>query len=414
MIRRRAWWPALSRPVWLLQAGNVVNTFGLGMVLPFEIIYLHDVRGFATQTAGLVLSTVMGTAAVTAPPTGTIVDRVGARPVLVAGSLLSAAGYGAMAFVHHPAQAFACSVVSGLGTGASMTAGPTLMAALAEGPARASAFSLGRVAVNLGIALGSVTGGFIARTSDPGSFRVLYLVDAATFVGYLLVVVLLIPAVRAPGRKAGSAGGGFGTVVRDRPFVALMGANVVFLVVGFTLFANIMPAYAKGQTPVDERGIGFVFLVNTVFITVVALPIGHAVVRRRRAASLAVTGGIWAVATLMMIPAAHLSSALLATWVLALAGVVQGVGECIHAAVIGPTVADLAPPGLDGRYMSALGLTTSVGFAVGPAVGSALLAASPTGLWLAAAAAVALTGVLVLRLESVLPQHASAPAAPAP
>src|SRR5260221_12771963 len=103
-MSRWAWWPSLSRPVWLLQAGNVVNTFGLGMVLPFEIIYLHDVRGFATSTAGLVLSTVMATAAVTAAPIGALVDRVGGKPLILAGSVLSAAGYGGMAFVHHPLQ----------------------------------------------------------------------------------------------------------------------------------------------------------------------------------------------------------------------------------------------------------------------------------------------------------------------
>jgi hypothetical protein len=40
-----------------LQAGNAVSFFGYGLILPFEIIYLHQIRGFATATAGLVLAT---------------------------------------------------------------------------------------------------------------------------------------------------------------------------------------------------------------------------------------------------------------------------------------------------------------------------------------------------------------------
>ena len=53
------WHTGLSRPVLLLQGGTALNYFGSGLILPFEIIYLHSVRGFSTTTAGLVLATVM-------------------------------------------------------------------------------------------------------------------------------------------------------------------------------------------------------------------------------------------------------------------------------------------------------------------------------------------------------------------
>ena len=36
--------PKLSREVWLLQLGGLTNAFGNGIVLPFLIIYLHNVR----------------------------------------------------------------------------------------------------------------------------------------------------------------------------------------------------------------------------------------------------------------------------------------------------------------------------------------------------------------------------------
>src|SRR5438067_2308537 len=62
------WRTGLPRPVLVLQGGNALNYFGTGLILPFEIIYLHAVRGFSTATAGLVLATVMGTAAVVTLP----------------------------------------------------------------------------------------------------------------------------------------------------------------------------------------------------------------------------------------------------------------------------------------------------------------------------------------------------------
>src|SRR2546430_16961423 len=91
------WRTGLPRPVLVLQGGNAVNYFGTGLILPFEIIYLHAVRGFSTATAGLVLATVMGTAAVVTLPSGALLDRFSAKRILIAGNGLNALGYGGLA-----------------------------------------------------------------------------------------------------------------------------------------------------------------------------------------------------------------------------------------------------------------------------------------------------------------------------
>src|SRR5712664_1273667 len=40
------WRTGLSRPVLILQAGNALNYFGYGLILPFEIIYLTHKGAF--------------------------------------------------------------------------------------------------------------------------------------------------------------------------------------------------------------------------------------------------------------------------------------------------------------------------------------------------------------------------------
>jgi hypothetical protein len=45
--------PRLPAPVWILQSGGLVNSFGNGVVLPFLIIYFHNVRGIPLGIAGL-------------------------------------------------------------------------------------------------------------------------------------------------------------------------------------------------------------------------------------------------------------------------------------------------------------------------------------------------------------------------
>src|SRR5690348_17619342 len=86
------WRTGLPAPVLVLQGGNALNFFGTGLILPFEIIYLHAVRGFSTATAGLVLATVMGTAAVVTLPSGALLDRFSARRLLIAGTVVNALG----------------------------------------------------------------------------------------------------------------------------------------------------------------------------------------------------------------------------------------------------------------------------------------------------------------------------------
>src|SRR4051794_7529326 len=138
------WRTGLSRPVLILQAGNAVNFFGYGLILPFEIIYLHQIRGFSTGTAGLVLAAILGTATLVTPPTGALLDHFRPKPILVAGNLASALGYAGFVLVVRPWQAFACAVVAGAGTGAAGTANQTLLIALVTPEQRPASFALGR------------------------------------------------------------------------------------------------------------------------------------------------------------------------------------------------------------------------------------------------------------------------------
>src|SRR5256886_16779735 len=78
-MRRRLGF-GLSRELWLVEAGILLNMLGYGAVLPFEIIYLHDGRGFTLGVAGLVVGMVTGIAAVTAPLSGPLIDRLGGGP----------------------------------------------------------------------------------------------------------------------------------------------------------------------------------------------------------------------------------------------------------------------------------------------------------------------------------------------
>ena len=104
-----------------------------------------------------------------------------------------------------------------------------------------------------------------------------------------------------------------------------------------------------------------------------------------------------------LVPIAGSETATAATVVLTAAMIVFALGECLHGAVQAPLVADLAEPRLLGRYMALSTLSWQVGFALGPAVGSYVLAVSPSGARVAAAGLCALGGLLALLVEGTLP-----------
>ena len=294
------WRTGLSRPVLILQAGNALNYFGYGLVLPFEIIYLHQIRGFSTATAGLVLAATMGTSAIVTPPTGAVLDRYSAKAIVVAGSLASALGYAGFAYVDRPWQAFACSIAGGAGLGAAGTANRTLMVRLIRPDQRVAAFALNRVAGNFGIGSGATVAGFIVASAQRlSSFQILYLFDAVTSAGLALIVLAAVPGLRAETVTATDANGtGFRAVARDRVFVTVIALNIVLVVVGHTFFSNILSPFAKAHTPVGPAAIGIIFLVNTSFIVIAQIPSVRVVARMRRTHAFAVTSALFAVSLL--------------------------------------------------------------------------------------------------------------------
>jgi MFS family permease len=399
------WQTGLSGPVLVLQAGTAVNFFGTGLVLPFEIIYLHQARGFPTATAGLVLAALMGTAAVVTPPSGALLDRFRAKPILIAGNLASALGYACFAFVDRPWQAFVCSAVGGAGLGVAGTASQVLSLTLVTAEQRASSIALRRVAGNFGLGSGATVAGFIVASANHlRAFQALYLFDGVTFAVFALVVLLGIPNPRlANAASASGRGAGFRAVAHDRLFLILIAANIVLVMVGGALFANILPPFAKAYTPVGPGEIGVVIFINTFFVVVAQIPATRVVKRMRRTHALAATSALFAIGLLAVLLATLTSSTLTATIVLAGVAIVIAIGECAQFIVLGPIVADLAPPHLLARYMSLYGLSFTAGVALGPAVGGALLATSPDAIWWGGALMAALIGAGLLRLGDRIP-----------
>jgi MFS family permease len=386
----------LSRQLWLVQAGIFLNMLGYGAVLPFEIIYLHDGRGFSVTTAGLVVGTITGLAFVAAPLAGPLIDRAGARATAAGAGVALAAGYAGLALAHTPAVAFAAAALAGAGNGALNPSQSTLVVSLAPRELRHRSTAVSRVAGNAGIGIGGAIGGLVAVDGLHG-FIALFLVNAVT---YLVYVGVLVAVVRE-GARPEPAGGGYRMVLRDRAFIQLAVINVAMIGVGWGVFSWVLPAYARIDLGLGPRLIGLLLLANAATVTVAQVPIARLAEGRRRTVMITLAGLVFAGACLLVLVARAGPGVAFA--VLLTASIAVGAGECCYTSVLSPLVADLAPDGLRGRYMAAIGFSWWLGLALAPTLGAQLLSRSPAALFLGAGAVAAAGAVSSLTLERRLP-----------
>ena len=394
--------PHLPRTVWLVQAGGVVNALGSGVVIPFVVIYLHNVRGISFAQAGLALSFAGVTALAAGLAAGPTVDRIGGRNTLLLGLLLQAAAFALFPLIREPWHAFALLGLEGVGTACFWPGQSTLLARLTPAEDRHSAYALQRISMNLGIGLGSVVGGLIATTSDPASFTRLFLLDATTFLVFVLVLAGVSEPRSEPAEAHDEEAGGYRAVFRDRTFVALLGLNVLFVAVGYEVFA-LLPPFAKNYADVSERWVGFIWLANTLLIVIAQLPVSKALEGRRRMVALALMNVLWAVAALVVLGAGVLLTATTAALAFMAATMIFGVGETLQGPTQAPLVADLSPERLRGRYFALGSMSWSAGSILGPAVGGALLGWHPLAVWPIAASVCVFSALACLALERRLP-----------
>ena len=161
----------MPRDVYVLPLGGLANSFGNGVVLPFLIIYLHNVRGISLGLAGLAAATQSAVALLSGFLAGTLsdTDRAEARDGRLARR--DDGRVRADAEIRGVWQAFAVYTVWGVGSGSFWPSQSTLLAGLAPRNRRSAAFAFQRLTMNLGVAIGGIVAGTIASVGHPRTSR---------------------------------------------------------------------------------------------------------------------------------------------------------------------------------------------------------------------------------------------------
>lgn len=403
-------WGALpTEGRWLLST-VAIQTLGRGLTLPFTIIYLHEVRGFDLDLSGALMSLIAISGLIVTGPGGTLIDRYGARAVLLAGLTAMIAGCTLLAFATHPAVAAVALVLIGVNFGVSWPGFNALIATVVDGDLRQQYFGVNFALVNLGIGVGGIIGGFYVDVSSPETFTVIFLVDAATSLIPMALLLGPLRHVRTQSTPSDDtpASGGYREIIRQPAILWLSLLTFIAMFIGYGQMEAGFPAYARQVAEVSTRVIGFAFAVNTAVIVLLQFTVLKRISGRRRTRVMLVMAAVWALSWLILGGAGLLPDTLVAAiGVLAFMGVFA-FGETLLQPTVPAVYNDLASDHNRGRYNAINAAAFQAGAITGPIAAGILL---DQGLDLAYIAVMVVgcvvIGVLAIALERRIPASAN-------
>ncbi|MHB8604823.1 MAG: MFS transporter [Thermoplasmatota archaeon] len=366
----RAFGPA----VWTLTFGQVISLLGRAAVVPFIIIYLTKVVGISLTFIGVGVLLEQTVRALAGPLAGWASDRVGRKPVMLFGLIgvgLAVPGY---ALVSGPASYLLVSSTVGLFESTYFPSARAYLADIVPPNRRAAVYGLNHVGLNLGWVLGLSTGALLFAAT--GSYTPLFLLGGLAPLAFALYVAIVIHEPtraerdRAAGGHANTPRGNpfrdFGKLLASRPFARFLVLSAGFYL-AFGMFNIVLPLFVTDGLGLPPSAVAVPFLINTIMIVLVQLPLGTLSDRVDRIRVLAfsalalVTGYMFFAAS-----GAFLAWGFVVYVPLALGAVAITVGEMLFAPSLGAVASELAPPGLTGSAMGVMAFANAAAQAASP------------------------------------------------
>jgi MFS family permease len=323
--------------------------------------------------------------------------------------LVEAVGVGSVGFAHTAWQALVSVTLIGAGGGVIWAANTTILSSVTDGLERQKTFGLSFALLNLGIGAGTVIAGAIVDLDRPGTFQLVYLIDAALYL-VPFVNLLTMPGV---GRRLVSEGPkatrqrqpGYREVFAHRGFRRLLLFSIVLTISGYAQIEVGFTAFSIDVAEVGPRVVAYAFTANTLVIVLSQLFVVRLIEGRSRTRLLSVVGAIMAASWLILAVAGAAGGtnvAVAVTAVIACAAVFA-FGETLLSPISPTLLNSLATDGLRGRFNALGSMVWGISGIVGPITAAPLIGGGHSSIWLALTIAGCLTSAaLAASLNKVI------------
>lgn len=355
----------LPLEVWALCASTLVNRVGT-MALVFLVLYLTK-QGWRAHDAGLLMSWYGVGSVIASPIAGRLSDRIAPKYIMLAS--LFTAGVLMILFptAHSTVAIVVLTMLWSLSGEAYRPASFALVGDSVAPEKRKVAFSVNRLAVNLGASIGPAIGGLLATVS----MAAIFWVDGVTSI--LAGIVLAIMLRGRARRRAGHAPDGSSTphphagrsVFADRRFLYFLAATLPASIVFFQALSTLPLDLVRGQG-MSERAYGALLAINGLLIVLIEVPLSAATARWRHGRALAL-GAFLACTGMGLTAFAHNFVTALGTLV------VWTFGEMILFPAGSHYVTDTTAPERRGEALGAYTGSFGLAFLLAPLLGTAVL-----------------------------------------
>lgn len=278
IVAYRHAYAGLSRNTWLLSLVMLINRSGT-MVVPFMSLYLTSgSMHYTIGQAGFVYGLFGAGAFMGAWLGGKLTDKIGFYPV----QLITLTGGGVLFILLGQMKSFPsiCTVsfILSFVNEAFRPANSTAIAFYSKEENRTRSYSLNRLAINMGWAVGSAIGGLLAKYN----YELLFWVDGITnFCAVGLMLAFVKPVNYKPVSHKKTFSSGKQSALHDTNYMWFIVLAALFATCFFQLFTNLS-VYYKLDLRFSEPFIGLLMAVNGLIIVLIEMVIVYKLEGRQR------------------------------------------------------------------------------------------------------------------------------------
>lgn len=364
----------LSRPAWVLFVGTFINRFGNFLSI-FLVLYL-TAKGYSVAVAGAALGVVGAGNLVGNVIGGSVADRLGRRDTIAFSMLGSGLSTILVPLAGNLVSLFILVGVVGVFAQIYQPATGAILLDVVPDDRRTTAFAIYRLAINLGMAVGPVVGGFISSRS----YTWLFLGDAFSSLAYCGIAFIMLPETgprattnREALDKEGRQREGYRSIIgNDIPFLLFL-CGIVSAAYIYIQSTATLPLQVR-DSGLPNSCYGLLLGINAAVVVVCELPITHLV--KDLPPAIVISGGMGLMGVGFGFTALANSPEFLVltvlTWTL---------GEMIMMPSAFAYPGRFAPAQLRARYQGSFGLAQGLSTSIGPVIGSYLYSHSHALNW---------------------------------